>query len=87
MAAQPTHPDAAEPDAPEPEHDPLHLRQLKERLGEHHRRARAEREEAALENAIEGATFDLGADIARPAAGHEETGYDVDADLGAGPVT
>ncbi|MFF4961042.1 hypothetical protein [Streptomyces sp. NPDC001222] len=62
-----------------------HIRHIMDRMSEHHRRAQSEREEAALEDAIDGAAFDLGADIAHPAAGHGESGYDVDTDLGVQP--
>ncbi|MFF0223984.1 hypothetical protein [Streptomyces sp. NPDC004629] len=62
-----------------------HVRHLLERAAEHHHRARTEREEAALENAIDGAAFDLAADIAHPTAGQAEFGYDVDTDLGVDP--
>ncbi|MFF8727008.1 hypothetical protein ACF073_11015 [Streptomyces sp. NPDC015171] len=58
------------------------LRHLKERLAEHHRRARAEHEEAELDGAVDGAAFDLGTDIAHPTLGGAESGYDVDMDLG-----
>ncbi|MFG2881107.1 hypothetical protein ACGFYV_02065 [Streptomyces sp. NPDC048297] len=51
-------------------------------MAEHHRRAQAEREESALDQAIEGATFDLATDIAHPTADPGESGYDVDTDLG-----
>ncbi|MER7840702.1 hypothetical protein ABTY98_33605 [Streptomyces sp. NPDC096040] len=62
-----------------------HLRHLKEQLTEHHRQARAEHEDAELEEAIDTAAFDLGADIAHPAAGHTASGYDVDTDIGVDP--
>ncbi|MBW8801590.1 MAG: hypothetical protein JF597_51085 [Streptomyces sp.] len=61
------------------------LRHLREQLTEHHRRSRAEREEAELEAAVGAAAFDLGTDIAHPAPGHAEAAYDVDADIGADP--
>ncbi|MFE7972701.1 hypothetical protein [Streptomyces shenzhenensis] len=54
-------------------------------MTEHHRRVRSEHEESALENAIDGAAFDLAADIAHPTAGQGEPGYDVDTDLGVEP--
>ncbi|MGW1006107.1 hypothetical protein [Streptomyces sp. NPDC002520] len=62
-----------------------HIRHIVERMAEHHRRVRAEHEEAALEEAIEGAAFDMGADIGHPTPGQGETGYDVDTDLGIEP--
>ncbi|MFH9088680.1 hypothetical protein [Streptomyces sp. NPDC017673] len=67
---------------PGPDTGHHHLRHLRERMAEHHRRARAEQEESALEDAIDGAAFDLAADIAHPTAGGPEPGYDVDTDLG-----
>ncbi|MGW2033315.1 hypothetical protein [Streptomyces argyrophylli] len=67
---------------PGPDTGHHHLRHLRERMAEHHRRAQAEREESALEDAIDGAAFDLAADIAHPTAGGPEPGYDVDTDLG-----
>ncbi|MGW2775928.1 hypothetical protein ACWC4C_25970 [Streptomyces olivaceoviridis] len=68
---------------PEPDAGHHRLRHLRERMAEHHRRAQAEQEESALEDAIDGAAFDLAADIAHPtAAGGPEPGYDVDTDLG-----
>ncbi|WP_225823553.1 hypothetical protein [Streptomyces naphthomycinicus] len=71
---------------PGPDHDSHpHLRHLKERMAEHHRRAQAAREESDLEHAVDGAAFDLGTDIARPTAGGAEPGYDVDTDLGIEP--
>ncbi|MEU6089700.1 hypothetical protein ABZ865_23400 [Streptomyces sp. NPDC047085] len=51
-------------------------------MAEHHRRAQSEHEEDSLAEAIDGATFDLGTDIAHPTAGHAESAYDVDTDLG-----
>ncbi|MFJ8601867.1 hypothetical protein ACIREM_24755 [Streptomyces shenzhenensis] len=74
--------DTAEPN-PADRHP--HLRHLVERVTEHHRRVRSEHEESALENAIDGAAFDLAADIAHPTAGQGEPGYDVDTDLGVEP--
>ncbi|MEV5149268.1 hypothetical protein AB0L14_33960 [Streptomyces sp. NPDC052727] len=59
-----------------------HLRSLRERMAEHHRRAQVEREESALDDAIDTAAFDLATDIAHPTAGGSEPGYDVDTDLG-----
>lgn len=59
-----------------------HLRHITDAMAEHHRRVLAEREEAALDDAIDGAAFDLGTDIAHPAVGQGESGYDVDTDLG-----
>ncbi|MEW2516060.1 hypothetical protein [Streptomyces sp. NPDC046870] len=70
---------SAEPGADTSHH---HVRHLRERMTEHQRRARAEREESVLEDAIDGAAFDLAADIAHPTAGGSEPGYDVDTDLG-----
>jgi len=62
-----------------------HIRNLVERMTEHHRRAQAEREESSLEDAIGEAAFDLAADIAHPTAGRGEAGYDLDTDLGIEP--
>ncbi|MFJ9706526.1 hypothetical protein [Streptomyces sp. NPDC101234] len=62
-----------------------HLGHLREQLTEHHRRTRAEREEAELAEAIGAAAFDLGADIGHPAPDHGEAAYDVDADIGVDP--
>ncbi|MFJ8787825.1 hypothetical protein [Streptomyces sp. NPDC102462] len=62
-----------------------HVRHLLERAAEHHHRVQAEREEAALENTIDAAAFDLAADIAHPTAGQTEPGYDIEADLGTQP--
>ncbi|MGW1654494.1 hypothetical protein [Streptomyces atratus] len=62
-----------------------HIRNIKERLAEHHRRVQSEREESSLENAIDGAAFDLATDIAHPTAGRAESGYDVETDLGVEP--
>ncbi|KUN03385.1 hypothetical protein AQI95_23045 [Streptomyces yokosukanensis] len=62
-----------------------HIRNIVERVTEHHRRVRAEREESSFENAIDGAAFDLATDIAHPTAGPAEFGYDVDTDLGVDP--
>lgn len=70
---------------PDPENNRPHFRHLRERMAEHHRRARAEREESSLEGAIDGAAFDLGADIAHPTAVRTESAYDVDTDLGVEP--
>ncbi|MEW2487538.1 hypothetical protein [Streptomyces sp. NPDC048411] len=54
-------------------------------MTEHHRRAQAEREESALEDAIGDAAFGLAADIAHPMARQAESGYDLDTDLGIDP--
>ncbi|MFB7504514.1 hypothetical protein [Streptomyces broussonetiae] len=62
-----------------------HIRNIVEKVTEHHRRAKAEREESVFEDAIDGAAFDLAADIAHPTAGQAEFGYDVDTDLGVEP--
>jgi hypothetical protein len=62
-----------------------HVRHMMEKVAEHHRRVQSEREESALENAIDGAAFDLATDIAHPTAGQAESGYDVDTDLGVEP--
>jgi hypothetical protein len=76
---------------PEPSPDPSahdghpRLRHLKDQLTEHHRRAKAEREEAELEEAIETAAFDMGTDLAHPAPDHAEAAYDVDTDIGVDP--
>ncbi|MET8562626.1 hypothetical protein ABZV75_19230 [Streptomyces flaveolus] len=59
-----------------------HLRHLGERMAGHHCRARSEQEESALEDAIDGAAFDLAAVIAHPTAGGPQPGYDLDTDLG-----
>ncbi|MFG2955063.1 hypothetical protein ACGF5O_15190 [Streptomyces sp. NPDC048291] len=61
------------------------LSHLRDQLTEHHRRARAEREEAELEEAVGSAAFDLGADIAHPAPDHAAAAYDVDTDIGVDP--
>ncbi|MFI1766173.1 hypothetical protein ACH41H_29555 [Streptomyces sp. NPDC020800] len=62
-----------------------HIRHVVEKMTEHHRRVQAEREESSFEHAIDGASFDLAADIAHPTAGQAEFGYDVDTDLGVEP--
>ncbi|MGW1787865.1 hypothetical protein ACWCO0_35125 [Streptomyces tubercidicus] len=62
-----------------------HIRNIVEKVTERHRRVQVEREESAFENAIDGAAFDLAADIAHPTAGQAEFGYDVDTDLGVEP--
>ncbi|GGS53804.1 hypothetical protein [Streptomyces cinerochromogenes] len=62
------------------------LRHLRERMAEHHRRARDEREESSLDDAIDAAAFDLAADIAHPVPGGPEPGYDVGTDLGVDPL-
>ncbi|MFF3874892.1 hypothetical protein [Streptomyces sp. NPDC001978] len=62
-----------------------HIRHLMERMTEHHHRAQSKREESSLEDAIDGAAFDLAADIAHPTADRPEFRYDVDTDLGVEP--
>jgi hypothetical protein len=58
------------------------VRDLVQRMNEHHRDAVRRREEEELERAAEGAGFDLAADVAHPTAGHGAVGYDVETDLG-----
>ncbi|MEV7186850.1 hypothetical protein [Kitasatospora sp. NPDC093102] len=62
-----------------------HIRHIREKVAEHHRRVQAEREESALKDAIGGAAFDLAADVAHPTARQAESGYDVETDLGVEP--
>ncbi|MER6566781.1 hypothetical protein ABT288_11415 [Streptomyces sp. NPDC001093] len=62
-----------------------HIRNIVEKVTEHHRRVQEEHEESAFENAIDGAAFDLATDIAHPTAGQAEFGYEVDTDLGVEP--
>ena len=84
--AEPSSEPSAEPSSEASAHDGRpRLSHLKDRLTEHHRRARTEREEAELEEAVGAAAFDLGADIAHPAPDHAEAAYDVDTDIGVDP--
>jgi hypothetical protein len=58
------------------------IRDIVERISEHHDRAMRQREEKELAEVVGGAAFDLGADIGQPGVPHRAVGYDVDADLG-----
>jgi hypothetical protein len=75
----------SEPAEPSAHDGHPHLRHLRDQLVEHHRRVRAEHEEAELEEAIETAAFDMGTDIAHPAPDHAKAGYDIDTDIGFDP--
>ncbi|WP_405876610.1 hypothetical protein OG762_46350 [Streptomyces sp. NBC_01136] len=59
-----------------------YVREIVEKISEHHDRAVRQREEEELAEAAGEAAFDLGADIGLPAVPHRAVGYDVDADLG-----
>ncbi|MER5795258.1 hypothetical protein [Streptomyces sp. NPDC001980] len=75
----------SEPSEPSAHDSHPRLRHLKDQLTAHHRRAKAEREEAELEEAIETAAFDMGTDIAHPAPDHTDAAYDIDTDIGVDP--
>ncbi|WP_328629962.1 hypothetical protein OHA88_11820 [Streptomyces sp. NBC_00353] len=59
-----------------------HVRNIVERISEHHDHAARQREENEMAEAVGGAAFDLGADIGHPGVPHSAVGYNVDADLG-----
>jgi hypothetical protein len=59
-----------------------YVREVVERISEHHDRAVQQREEEDLSEAVGEAVFDMGADISHPMVRHAALGYDVDADLG-----
>ncbi|WP_328353196.1 hypothetical protein OG828_10890 [Streptomyces sp. NBC_00457] len=61
------------------------IRRIADLLSAHHERAKRQHQEADMADAIAAAAFDLGADIARPAAPpHERVGFDAASDLGIG---
>jgi hypothetical protein len=70
----------SEADVPKDHHE--NVRGLVERMTEHHHEAVLRREEEELAQAMDGAAFDLGADIAHPTPGHAAVGYDVVTDVG-----
>ncbi|MEU3183894.1 hypothetical protein ABZ707_06725 [Streptomyces sp. NPDC006923] len=59
-----------------------YVREVVERISEHHHRAVRRREDEELAEAVGEAAFDMGADIGHPTVRHMAVGYDVDADLG-----
>lgn len=61
-----------------------HLRDIGERISEHHRHTEQDREEEELSEAADEAGFDLGADLAHPTPRPAAESYDIDADLGYG---
>ncbi|MGW9025108.1 hypothetical protein ACWGQ5_12915 [Streptomyces sp. NPDC055722] len=69
----------SEADVPKDHHE--NVRGLVERMTEHHHEAVLRREEE-LAQAMDGAAFDLGADIAHLTPGHAAVGSDVVTDVG-----
>ncbi|MFJ6573540.1 hypothetical protein ACIQNU_39660 [Streptomyces sp. NPDC091292] len=66
---------------PDLHHGPI--RRIADLLSAHHERVKRQHQEAEIADAIAAATFDLGADIGRPAAlPHERVGFDAESDLG-----
>ncbi|MFE9890563.1 hypothetical protein [Streptomyces scopuliridis] len=66
---------------PDLRHGPI--RRIVDLLSAHHERAKQQHQEADIADSIAAATFDLGADIGRPAAlPHERVGFDAESDLG-----
>ncbi|MGW3729321.1 hypothetical protein [Streptomyces sp. F001] len=70
-----------ETSTPDLRHGPI--RRIVDLLSTHHERAKLQHQEADLADSIATAAFDLGADIAHPAAlPHQRVGFDAESDLG-----